>query len=89
MAVGMDAVNIVPWPIQYVITNHHEDIEQIRNSMIAKGHPDYKLISYAPAPGVDIVLEPRYSGPSGSSAIVGWTRELLGGPTREWLEDIR
>lgn len=72
MAVGMDAVNIVPWPLKYIVTNHLEDIPEIhRRRASVRRDTDYKIVSYTQAPGVDIYLECPYEGPSGSSSIVG------------------
>jgi hypothetical protein len=72
MAVGMDAVPFATWPIQYVVTNHFEDIPQIHHRRrLMGGNLDFKLVSYKKHPNVDFSLEPLYEGPSGSSAIVG------------------
>lgn len=70
MAIGLDAVAIVNWPLEYVATNHVEDIPAIRRRREAfQGNTDYKLVSYKHGPGVDIV---QPLGPvSGSSAILG------------------
>jgi hypothetical protein len=136
MAIGLDAVDRVTWPLKYVATNHVEDIPAIRQRREKfQGNINYQLVSYKPHPGVDIV---QPLGPvSGSSAILGalsgitlgykkiilcgcpltgnapegnpyeafrpgwvaqyesvkdkvrsmsgWTRELLGAPTADWL----
>lgn len=70
MAIGLDAVDRCALPLKYVATNHLEDIEPIRRRRAAfGGNQDYRLISYKPGPGVDIV---QPLGPvSGSSAILG------------------
>ena len=78
MAVGMDAVELVPWHLKYVVTNHHEDIIQIRSRRyLMRANIDYKLISYKDGVGVDIVLKPEYEGPSGSSSIVGCLAAIM------------
>lgn len=70
MAIGLDAVDRCALPLAYIATNHPEDIEPIRRRRAAfGGNQDYRLISYRPGPGVDIV---QPLGPvSGSSAILG------------------
>lgn len=144
MAVGMDAIDKCPGRVDYIATNHPEDIPVIRQIMrerseAAGGNTDYQIIG----PGVESVspraydiIEP-YRPPSGSSAITGafaavrmgydriilcgcpltgnapegnpyeafrpgwethravfdgivksmsgWTMDLLGAPTEEWL----
>ena len=137
MAVGMDAIGKVPWNLKYVVSNHVEDLPAIVEKM--KGQASkYQIVCPYKTELVDIVFDPPYEGPSGSSAIVGalaalrlgyekiilcgihltgnafegnsyeafrpgwtyhkdkfvgkvkstggWTQELLGAPTREWLE---
>lgn len=135
-AVGLDAVDLCPWPIQYMATYHPKEITRIaaRRSR-AGGNTNYRVISHKTADGVDIVIP--FTGPSGSSALLacqaairalnyeqiilcgcplddnkyqgfrsgwenkahrrevlgrvksmsGWTRQLLGAPTGEWLND--
>jgi hypothetical protein len=139
MAVGMDAVGILFRPINYVVTNHPEDIPNIyTRRRRVHGNTSFAIISPVKSFGVDLVLDPPYEGPSGSSSIVGtlaalamgykkivlcgvpltglafegnsyeafrpgweyhlnkflgkvkstsgWTQELLGAPTEEWLK---
>lgn len=70
MAIGLDAVDRCALPLQYVATNHPEDIESIRLRRARfGGNLDYRLVCYRQAPGADIV---QPLGPvSGSSAILG------------------
>lgn len=74
MAIGLDALDIFHGPLKYIATNHPEDIQDIRAIMQQRheacgGNTDYKIISYKPGPGVDIV---QPLGPvSGSSSILG------------------
>ena len=69
MAIGLDAISC-RLPLKYVATNHHEDIPAIRERRAAMGgNLDYRLISFKPGPGVDIV---QPLGPvSGSSSLLG------------------
>jgi hypothetical protein len=142
MLVGMDAVGTINFPVQYIVTNHQEDIPVIisKISSDTKNYSQTKIITPYKFTGSDIVLTPEYEGPSGSSSIVGalaaiqlgydkiilcgcpligkafegnayeafhngwiyhkdkvfgkvksmsgWTRELLGAPTKEWMTKI-
>jgi hypothetical protein len=70
MAIGLDAVDKYPRPIQYVATYHPAEIPKIkaRRGSIG-GNTDYKVISMEARDGVDIV-EP-FRPPSGSSSHLG------------------
>jgi hypothetical protein len=137
-AVGIDALDMSGGEINYIVTNHQEDIPKIRKKMGELRNSKYKIISYYPGPEVDI--SESHSLPSGSSALTGalaaitlgydhivlcgcpltgnapegnpyeafrpgweakkdvlqgkvksmsgWTRDLLGMPTKEWLAEI-
>lgn len=82
MAIGMDALNKVPWPVQYIVTNHVEDLPTILSNRKMQGEHKAKIISPYAATGVDIVLDPPYEGPSGSSAIVGTLAAIYMGYTK-------
>lgn len=72
MAIGLDAVKLINGDVKYVVTNHLEDITEIRRRLNSIGCFDFILVSPLPGAGVDIV-EP-YSPPigrSGSSAMTG------------------
>ena len=89
MAVGMDAIDKCPGRVDYIATNHPEDIPVIRQIMrerseAAGGNTDYQIIG----PGVESVspraydiIEP-YRPPSGSSAITGATAAITMGHER-------
>jgi hypothetical protein len=77
MAIGLDAINLASWPIQYFATYHPSEIEEARERRArAGGNTDYMVIAHqqhaekATGRGlVDLILpcEP----PSGSSALLG------------------
>jgi hypothetical protein len=69
MAVGLDAVDLYIWRLEYVATYHPQEVAAIwaRRSR-AGGNTDYVVISHKTADGVDIVIP--FTGPSGSSALL-------------------
>ena len=148
MAIGLDAVNIVQYPIQYFASYHPYEIEEAKERRAKTGgNTDYMIISHVneEVNGLgeiikyDVNLTIPIEPPSGSSALLGvlagiklgyekiivcgcpltgknttgydyaefrvgwtaklseikaftrsmsgWTKELLGEPTIQWLED--
>lgn len=72
MAVGMDALEVLPVTLKYVVTNHPEDmmfIKQYRQRKYKKG--GFKILSSEDTVKADIILSPPYEGPPGSSSITG------------------
>lgn len=71
MAIGLDAVDIYNWPIQYMATFHPAEIPQIRKRREAVGgNLDYKVISHEQLDAVDIFIRDWWQ-PSGSSTLLG------------------
>ena len=72
MAVGMDALEVLPVNLKYVVTNHKEDllyIQRYKQRKVKRG--GFKIVSHIIHPSIDITLTPPYEGPPGSSSITG------------------
>ncbi len=78
LAVGMDAIARVPYPLRFLATFHPDDIAISRvRRKAAGGNLDYKVIGHRSQDNIDIVVNERnmavtFSGAnSGSSALLG------------------
>jgi len=70
-AIGLDAVNIARWPIQYFATYHPSEIADAHERRRQKGgNVDYTVISHVQHDDqVDMIVP--FEQPSGSSALLG------------------